>query len=158
MSEIKFKDARYYDHITQQQLAIGGIILLRVKTNENKDALSVAAEWVSGAVEQAVVIHGTREVVEKTLENITTSDKPVIVIIPMSQLDITETTHWATDRNVLVIGATNLNAITPRYTIMLARCVLDLDFDLQTGKLNKITTVRNIATMSGWVTDFTEGK
>lgn len=155
MSEIKFKDARYYDHITQDQLAIGNVILLRVKAGELPD-LKVAADWLADVTENATVISGSKENIAGILKAVEGSKKPIIVVMEGSQLDTAETTHWARENNVLVFIVVRRDKTLPRYIILLPRCAVDLEFNPETGRIERVLTLRNIATMSGWVTDFTK--
>jgi hypothetical protein len=44
MSEITFKDARYYDLITKEQLAVGHVVLLTFK-DQPAGVMTPAVEW-----------------------------------------------------------------------------------------------------------------
>ncbi|AHI60229.1 hypothetical protein Ea357_078 [Erwinia phage Ea35-70] len=153
MSEITFKDARYYDLITKEQLQPGHTILLSLK-GQPAGVMTPAVQWAKDNLENTVVVYGTVDDLQSIRKEISTCDQPVAVVLTGGYHATYELTHWARENNVVVFLASDTNAPRPRYAVLLGTCLIQLTYD-HTGRVSSATAIRNQATASGWVIDFT---
>lgn len=156
MSEITFKDARYYDLITKEQLTAGHAIILSLKRYP-VGVMTTAVQWAKDNLDNAVVVYGTVDDLQSILDEVTAVKQPIVVVLTGTSMSMHELSHWAREANVTVFLAVDANAPLPRYHVLLAGCLIELTFG-NNGCVSKGIAVRNQRTASGWVIDFTEDK
>jgi len=156
MSEIKFKDVRYYDVISQGQLAAGKVILLTLKGHQ-AGVMTPVVQWAKDNLLGAFVVYGTVDDMTTILDDLPATNQSIAVVLTGATFPVTEIMHWARTNNVTVFLAHDANTILPRYQILLPSCVVQLTYD-HTGRVANATTIRNQELATGWVVDFTEDK
>ncbi|QZA70865.1 hypothetical protein AH06_86 [Erwinia phage AH06] len=156
MNEITFKDERYYDLITKEQLTAGHVVLLSVK-GQPAGVMTPAVQWAKDNLINAVVVYGTTNDLQAIRDEVMKVTQPIVVVLTGSTMSMHELSHWARDANVVVFLAVDANAALPRYHVLLAACMVELTYD-HTGRVAQARAIRNIHTASGWVLDFTEDK
>lgn len=157
MSDITFKDARYYDLITKEQLSAGHVVMLSFKGH--KDGLmTTAVTWAKENLQGTFITYGTIDDLASIVDDLREINQPITVVLTGTKYNIAEISHWARENNVMVFMASNAMDALPRYHVMLSTCMVEFTYSPETGQLASGKAIRNIRTASGWVIDFTETK
>lgn len=156
MSEIKFKDVRYYDLISQDQLDAGKTILITVK-GQPAGVMTPVVQWAKDNLLGAFVVYGTVNDLDSICDDLPQTNQSIAVVLTGAKFPVTEIMHWARTKNVTVFLAHDATATLPRYHVLLPSCVVQFTYD-HTGQLTQATAIRNQQLATGWVVDFTEDK
>lgn len=157
MSEITFKDARYYDLITKEQLSVGHAIMITLK-GQKAGVMTTAVEWAKANLQNAFITYGTIDDLVSIADDLREVNQPIAVVLTGTRYNIAEISHWAREQNVTVFLVSDAMDALPRYHVMLSTCMVELTYSPENGQLISGKAIRNQKTMSGWVVDFTEDK
>jgi len=155
MSEIKFKDARYYDLISQEQLSPGNVIMLSIKNNSGP-LMGAGLSWVNENLDNFHLAFGNVDDLETLSKAFVGVKKPIVVLVTGSGSMTYDLAHYARDNNVTMFCLMDARTL-PRYQILLANCVVELTYG-KDDKLTKAMAIRNRELATGWSLDFTEDK
>lgn len=155
MSEIKLKDARYYDLISQEQLSPGKVIMLSIKNNSGTP-MNAGLTWVKENLENINLAYGNVGDLETLSKTFVHTDKPIVVVVTGSSSMSYDLQHYAREHGVTLFCVVDA-AACPRYQILLSNCTVELTYD-KDNKVASAMAIRNRELATGWTIDFTGDK